>query len=436
MEKKVHHFRAVLDEFLLLEGSRQLAGTLSWNEERDVVIFDAADLLPGEKKLQARAKISFEEKLNNQWTKVKFNGKVVTESAESNFETGKAPDFIPDQNIAVSYPLLNQLNFHPKEYPTGFVQLKDGQPYLFTPRSDWIQKIRMTESLTGRFIETAFTYDPTKRQVTFGIPEGLQNSKIYRLEIINIPKQNTVIDQNIQRVGRELSIDQSAGTATLTTQSFNGELNMLETKSILQTYFKTSQYNTFVEKMQHISLAPVIRLSPGINIFQLISYLKGDESFEEVEVSEKSGMHKLLHPEAVTEGNQWYEQYAFPLIYEGYPLLGWMKVNRPNPEQLGIPPVRDVYFDNIRSGLPLLNNVDSPSLLPFTDEYLVYNLGQSVASDFRDMQRHAVNYAADHPSEISSRLTALVIQPLPHIRTLPNKTSLCYSRDQYNFVQP
>jgi hypothetical protein len=103
-----------------------------------------------------------------------------------------------------------------------------------------------------------------------------------------------------------------------------------------------------------------------------------------------------------------------------------MKVNRPNPEKLGIPPVRDVYFDNIRSGSPLLNNVDAPSPLPFTDEYLVYNFGQSVASDFRDLQRHAVNYAADHPSEIPPRVAALVIQPLPHIRYGPYRIKLHY----------
>jgi hypothetical protein len=32
------------------------------------------------------------------------------------------------------------------------------------------------------------------------------------------------------------------------------------------------------------------------------------------------------------------------------------------------------------------------------------------------MQRHAVNYVADHPNLITPRLEALVIKPMPHIR--------------------
>ena len=416
MQNKKHFFRAVLDEFVVLNGTQRINGGLTWNNENDVVIFDASDLLPGEKKLKAKAKLTFEEKLNGIWTKVKFDGKIVMETAESNFETGEAPDHIPVNNVSLSYPLTNQINFYPKEYHEGFIQLEEGQPYLFNPGQEWIQKIRMTEPLTQQYVETDLAYNPKDKRVTFNIPDDFQNSKVYQFEIVNIPRQKTVIDQNVQKIDKELNIDQSAGTATLTTQSIEGDLNSLETKAIYSTRFRTSNYNTFIEKMKSISLAPVIRLSLGINIFQLTSYLKGDELFDEAELSGSPDFKKLITMEAITQGNEWYERYTYPLIYDGYPLLGWMKVGRTNPYDLGIPPVKDIFIENSKQNITLQDNGGNFSSLPFTNEYLAYNLGESVAADFRDMQRHAVNYVADYPSRITPRLEALVIQPLPHIR--------------------
>ncbi|MEX1239906.1 MAG: hypothetical protein WEB30_09315 [Cyclobacteriaceae bacterium] len=413
MEKRTHHFRATLDEFVVLDGSRRINGSLAWNSEKDVVIFDATDLLPGNKKLRARAKLTFEEKINGAWTKVKSNGKIVMETAESNFETGAAPDYIPENNIAFSYPLRDQVNFHPKEYSQGFIQLKEGQPYLFNPGEPWIQKIRITESLSGQFIETVPVYHSNTRQVTFSIPDGFLNSKVYQLEIVNIPKQANTIDQNVQTINTELNIDQSAGTATLTTKAIEGALNMLQAKPIYSSRFRTSKYNSFLEKMQHVTLTPSIRLSEEVNIFQLASYLRGDEFFERAEILSSGEFSNLIRVEAVTDGNEWYDRHVYPLIYDGYPLLGWMKVRRPDPYRLGIPPVRDIYFENI-------NNVsltrEAPLGIPFTREYLVYNLGQSVASDFYDLQRHAVNYIADDASRITPRLESLVIKPMPTIR--------------------
>jgi len=418
VEKNTHFFRAVLDEFVVLNGYRQISGVLKWNAERDVVIFDAGDLLPGRTKLRARAKLTFEQKVNGLWSKVKFDGKIVAETAESIFETGEAPDFIPEKNVEISYPLANQLNFYPKEYAQGFVQLRDGQPYLFNPGMDWIQKARMTESLSEQYIETDLAYNATLRRITFNIPDGFQNSKIYRFEIVNVPREQKAMDQNVERIDRELNIDEAAGSATLTTQSIEGDLNMLSVKPIYSTTFRASKYNTFLEKMEHITFSPALRLSPAVNIFQLTTYLKGDEFFESAEVSGTSAAGNLIRMEAITDGNRWYEDYVYPIVYDGYPLLGWMTVRRQNIHELGIPPVRDIYIENLKPNpdITLQENITNSPAIPFTNEYLVYNLGQSVASDFRDIQRHVVNYIADHQPEITPRLEALVVEPMPHVR--------------------
>lgn len=444
IERRTHSFRAVLDEFVVLDGSRRITGDLVWNADKDVVVFDAVDLLPGQRKLKARAKLTFEEKLNGNWSKVKFDGKIVTETAQSEFETGEAPGYIPTSNVAYAYPLVNHTNFYPAEYQQGFIQLNDGQPYLFQPGKEWVQRVRMTESSTGHFLETTLTYNTRTRQVTFTIPADLRSSTIYQLQIVNIPKVVHTIDANVRQVETRLSFDDQAGTATLHTQAVEEDLDMLHTKTIFQTAFRTSQHKTFREKMKHTTLTPVIRLSPAINTFQLTSYLKGDEYLNAQELSSFPDKRYLVQAEAILEGNKWYERYVHPVVYEGYPLLGWMKIRKRNPGVLGIPPVRDIYFENVRDGFPLEGNTGLP--VSFTNEYLVYNVGQSVASDFFDIQRHAVNFIVDNPAEINPRIASIVLSSMPYIRygpyrlrlnyTIPglNKTTSSYEMEIFNRI--
>src|SRR5690606_36926073 len=196
-----------------------------------------------------------------------------------------------------------------------------GQPYLFDPDDDWTQKVRMTQTNSEEYLEVEPSYDARQRMITFPVPPGLQNGKTYRLEIVNIPRNGTAVDQNVEKVTQALAMDASAGNATPTTQSITGTLSALETKSIYSATFRTSKYNTFTEKMQHINLSPAIRYNLGNNVFQLVGSVSGDERFV---ADELSGPGKVMRMEAVTEGNRWYERYVYPFLYEDYPLLVWM----------------------------------------------------------------------------------------------------------------
>lgn len=427
LEGKTHSFRAVLDEFTVRDGVKRIEGQLNWNAEKDVVVFDAFDLLPGQKKLHVQAKLTFEEKINGDWQKVRFSGKIVAENAETKFETGKAPDFIPESNIVYAYPVPNQLNFFPGEYSVGFLRLKEGQPYLFNPGKEWMQTVRMVNASTRAYVETSFTYDVRKREVTFRLPSDLVPATVYEFQIVNVPRQTTHVDQNVETVSREIKIDESAGTATMTTQQVEGSLDMLEAKPIYQSHFRTSRHKTFAEKMASVSLSPVIRLSPEINIFQLTAYLRGEEGFDDTELPRAAASQTFLRAEAILENNSWYDNHVHPLVYDGYPLFGWMRVNRPQPDVLGIPPVRDIYFRNVKRNIPS-GFVDGATMIApaFTDEFIVYNVGRSVAADFRDVQRHAVNFVVDHPEAITPRLELLVTRPLPSIRYGPYRLRLSY----------
>jgi hypothetical protein len=421
-----HFFRAILDDFVVFNGSRQITGDLVWNTDSDVVIFDAADILPGEEKIKAKARLTFEERINGTWIKVKLDGRIVAETAETNFETGVAPDHIPEENILVSYPQADQVNFHPREYSRGFVQLKDGQPYLFKDDPEWIQKIRFSDGASAGYRQTELVYHPHERRIDFGLPEDLQTSTLYRLEIVNIPKQETVVDQNVQKIDTELNLDESAGNATLTTQAIEGNRNSFEEEILYSHAFRTSRYNTFMEKMRDIRLMEANRFTLGVGIFQLGAYLEGPERFDISEISMSPSDESFIRVEAILEGNKWYERYVHPLVYADYPLLGWMNVGRINPSELGIPPVRDVFMVN--GSRTLLSKDNGVKILSpaFSNEYIAYNLGESVAKDFRDLQRQAVNFIVDFPSVIHPRLERLVTEPLPYIRYGPYKIQMTY----------
>jgi hypothetical protein len=426
LENKVHYFRAVLDEFTIVDGTQSLIGALQWNLDKDVVIFDGQEILPGEKTLKAKGKLTFEEQINSVWTKVKFDGKIVEETAETSFTTSKAPDYIPANNVAVSYPLIGQINFYPKEYAQGFIQLKDGQAYLFSPGKEWKQKIRMTNGTSFKYIESDLAYNATAKKVTFTLPVGFENSTVYMFEILNIPSQATIIDANVTKVETEIKTDPNAGTATLTTKDIQGMLDKREVKTVYTTSFRTSKYNTFGDKFKSITRGQSLRKSVARYAYVLNTYMGGDELLDAAELSGLMGTEKLIQMEAVLTGNSWYTNYPYPRLYESYPYYGW-KVSRANPTALGVPPVKDMTFNNFTQALKLTEGDLAFTPVAFTtNEYVTYNVGQSVHSDYEAIKLQAVNYVANAPSRLNTRIEAIILKPAPFIKYGPYKVKVNY----------
>lgn len=54
------------------------------------------------------------------------------QSESGAFRTGPAPDFVPEDNVTFAYPVNKQTNFFRNESNQGYVQLAQGQDYLFT----------------------------------------------------------------------------------------------------------------------------------------------------------------------------------------------------------------------------------------------------------------------------------------------------------------
>ncbi|HEY9007689.1 MAG TPA: hypothetical protein VIM75_16230 [Ohtaekwangia sp.] len=442
LENRHRTFRGKLVEFSVKDGVNAITGTTRWNEDHDVVVLDPDDVLPGKKELKVVVKITFEEKVNGVWKTVQFEGKDVEENAETAFTTGEAPDYIPASNVSISYPLPGQYNFYPKEYNQGFIQLKKGQPYLFTPGAEWSQKLHFTDVNAQRYAETDIKYNDSDRKVYFTIPDGIQTGKLYHLEILNIPLQKQVLDANVTKV--ETEVAGSNGQSTVTTKTLEGDLTLRDAKTIYTLTLRTSQYNTFKEKMAGIQQAQAMRMQlPEPNIFQLISHLSTPEWLDEYEVTGGNGFEKLVQGEAILDDNNWYNKNIYPLVYEGYPLNGNMSITNRDALVLGVPPVRSVYIEQA-AYYPVLTEkaTDIPAITTTGD--LKYDLMQPMFADYRDIQHQVANYVVDHPERVTPRFSTLLTSGFPVYKygkyslrfkyVIPgvNKVSSTYDLEMFN----
>ncbi|GCC53184.1 hypothetical protein SanaruYs_34270 [Chryseotalea sanaruensis] len=421
VENIKHYYKAMLDEFKIETETSSLAGTSVWNEAKDVVVFNGQEVLPGESKITVKVKLSFQERINGIWALAKFDNQTVEEVATLTFETDKAPDYIPEHNVSYSYPIKGQLNFYPQEYDKGFIQLRSGQDYLFENKNGWIQKVRM--STDNGFAETDLTYNNQAKRIDFNMLLGFDKSKVYRFEILSIPTQTMRIDANVRLINTELQ-NYSGSTDTLSTKTLEGDIAQLEVKSIFKSAFRTSKYKTFGEKLSSITLRHAVRNSVSINVFNLSSYLIGDEIWDAAELIGLNGNAPFIKLEAVTHNNEWYQNIVYPLLYSGYPLTSTIQLT--DTTIYGFPPIRHNYFVLKHALASLPEGVNTYTMPSFSSEYIVYGMNVPVHLDFLELQRKAVDYVTDNPSAYNSRLQSIIQGRTPYIRFGPYYIKLKY----------
>jgi hypothetical protein len=445
IENRTRSFRGKLVEFSVKDASQTVPATTRWNEELDVVVLDPHDVLPPKKELKVTVKILFEELVSGMWKPVIFEGKQVEELRETNFTTGEAPDYIPDSNVELSYPLVGQYNFFPKEYNQGFIQLKKGQPYLFEVGKEWIQKIHFSDQVAQTYVETDVSYNAGDRKVNFTIPTGMNTDKLYRMEILNLPVQNQVLDANVQKIETELAGSGKDGEATLTTKSIEGSLTLLDAKTVYGLILRTSKYNTFREKMAAVSLASAMREQVSTAIFQLNARVNTAEWLDEYDVNGGDNFSRLVQPEAILDNNNWYGNYIYPLVYEGYPLRGNMWVSTRDPQVFGVPPVRSIYFEQ-NTYYPVLTKENMAAVPAVGYGYIRYDVMRPMVADYKDIQHQVAIYVVDHPERVTARFGKLLTELFPFYKygkygirlkyVIPgvNKVSSTYDLELFNAI--
>jgi hypothetical protein len=425
-ENNLMSYRANLDEFTLVDADYVVPGKLTWNDEKDVVAFDSYDILPSEKKIKVKVQIGFEEKSGNAWIPVKAtNGDIVKEIKEVTFTTGKAPDHIPLSNVAYSYPIVNQFNFYKDESTKGYIKLKKGQPDLFRPGQEWVQKAKFTKRAGGQAL-TNISYSST--QVNFTVPgSSLAVGSIYSFQIVNMPAQAAAaVDENVQRGVTKKGIAEGEASFEIETKTIEGNLDILQEKEIFGSNFRTSTYPTFLGKFNSMTRVLGWRRPIRTGIHELGSTLIGTELFDKFEVLGDESTAPLMQFEAKLSGNVFYENYIHPLVYKGYPVDGFSITWR-DPNELGVPPVRGIYFRQYPSNKVLTEAEISAGQGSYITDMgaIIYNLTHYYAKDYLDLQQQvASKYANGAVSD--SRLQYLLETPFPKIRFGDYKVDVKY----------
>lgn len=408
-------FRIILDHFHLKNQDKVYTANLSWNDDNTVAVFDNMEVLAPNTEFVAQVQVSFEEFENGKWSKVLINGKAVTEVSESNFTTGPAPDYIPHQNIAYSYPQINQFNFYPNEYPDSYIKLKKGQAYLFENNENWHQEIRLITS-SGDTSKTTCTY--INNEIGYKIPNNLKLNSVYEVQVVSVPhKKSASLDGNITSLERDVEIAGVKTDTKITTKKATGSLEALQESLIFNSTFRTSNYKSFTAKLEAMNISEGWRLpdSRGQSLHILGNNISANEFFDQSELYGINNNPALVHIEANLADNNYYNNYVHPLVYKDYPSLTVPEARIQRRDNLGIPPTKAVYI-NQEPRVPVTlssSAFQNGASSPIRSANFIYELPYYMKVDYRDLQSQTAHYCVYRNGTYTQRRLAILEKSFP-----------------------
>ncbi|RPH33594.1 MAG: hypothetical protein EHM93_04740 [Bacteroidales bacterium] len=376
-------FRVALDYFKILDNEQEIPVNTNWNSNRDVLALKPVEVLPGQKGLKASIKVHFQYQEGGVWKDYAVNGEVEGEESVVIFRTGDAPDYITQGNVKYTYPVKNMVNFYKNEYGKSYIELNQGVNYLFAKPGSWTYLARFSSS--GNTLNMPVTYNSTTKRVELDVPASLTNSAIYQMRILRVPsgQSNLVVDKNVTATETNLSEDQS-----ITTKDIEGTLSEEGLTELYSLHFRTSKFNTFVEKMNNFSQRKASYFV-GQGIALLYNFLEQSELFGKMEMEN-------IVLEAYLDNNEWYNNSYKNLIYTNYPIRSDVTIDWRESQVAGIPPIRscrlvqsntpiELTQDNITTGSLNFDN----TVVPRIEYYLSYY----VIQDWANLRSQSFKYA-------------------------------------------
>lgn len=310
-------YRVRLDQeesFVFLHGNR-VQGTFIVANDHLSAQFIPEQILPGTTAADFIISLYFEEKRSNGWYPIKEHGEVVIERDTLTFTTGPGLDYIPNQNIAASYPLDGQYNFYKKENELGkgYILLARAQPDLLLQVPTGIrQELRLTKSQEFSYSTFPIEINSKGSEINYQLPEtALAYDQVYQLQLVHI----------------------------------NAATN--EQQVLYEWYFRTSKYPSLTEKMAQFSALPLGSRGGIIAVGTV------DEPFGAEELG-KAGNPGQLEFSADVSGD-WYQQSVIQQMYDDFP----HKVNGcVNTEEVSL--AEHAYADDLSRAIHLGQQIDVP----------------------------------------------------------------------------
>ena len=343
---QVRNFRIKLRPLSLQRrpGNQNVVGRITNAADKYSSYYSPNDVLASSKLYRFTATAYGEEFISGSWQPARKNdGSIIEQTVASSFISGTAPDYIPQSNIAFSYPLNGQRYFLQNECRNGVVRLKTGQPNLFLPREGYrlefiVRFIPLDLNLQP--IDVPFTYNTTARGIYFNIPE-LLNNKAYYVQIISkeislaitsaglggLPQFNLVISgQNtaVTNIRERLLFSNRSVNVFLTQRTISASRVRFGEKLLYVFYFKTSQYNTLEEKLTAYNYNSTEAPAPmGIFELKTAKYI-GTENFDYYDFTphrwSQTGNNYTVGPLVKTIASErtaaWHTNFTNPHIYD------------------------------------------------------------------------------------------------------------------------
>jgi hypothetical protein len=337
-----------------------IPGTIEFGTNNLVAAFRPSDILEGNQEFRIDITL---EVLQRRAGEVEFTPAYLgvnaptIQSASGTFRTGPAPDFVPEDNVTLSYPVNLQTNFFSHESSQGYVQLAQGQDYLFAGSSGngpdpskWQQKIRFWQHGSSTPVSISnYTYDTEANRINFAIPSGqLQPSKVSRFDLVDIPiAQDQSIDDNLVLVQTDLREnlpdgvipDDNLTEILLETRMAEGQVEGLQARQLYRLDFRTSQFATFAAKVgawnQNFAFVQLQALTPTTNsegasipylsINDFGAVVSGPEGLDKYDLEGnilgEKNINRLVRSSAnlANTASNWYADHIGPNVYNKFP---------------------------------------------------------------------------------------------------------------------
>ncbi|NOQ25700.1 MAG: hypothetical protein GQ564_10105 [Bacteroidales bacterium] len=327
-------YKISLEEFKVYykETNQALEGYKQLGDDGKLYMLDPSEPFESQKDMVVFAKVGFKRKLNGSWIDVKGNdGSPFYEIKEAEFKSGDRPKEILPEHVKFSYPVAMQYNYYPNEHESGYIFVTENYSYLFsTEKPEGFNQVMMFTDTDEKKSQTNFSYkaNSADNDIRLEIDYSTQNinfsnDEIYKMTIVNVP-QNTSsgISGNITTSESKLNDNEDI---SVTTQQAEGTLDMLEQKEIYALHFRTSSYNTFVEKMNAIPNYEGVAWQEYPHVHLLGSNLyDGASTSEMFDVNESNSLfpdNNLIRIKPIYSKTDWYNNKISDLIYENKEML-------------------------------------------------------------------------------------------------------------------
>ena len=390
-EEEYVSYKVKLNHFDVTDNGAEIVGNLKWNEDKTVVAFESDEILPPHRELKVSVLVTWQELINDTWTDLAD----ATEIREVTFTTGEAPNYIPEHNVAYSYPVRNQYTFLQDEYGSGYLHLLRGQRYLFEATDEqgrsWKYAARFTATDASSYTDKTVTY--RNKTITFDAPSGLANEAVYQLAFLKKPVTATRVDENVVRTESEVTLA-DADNVTTAERNIEGVLAIADIETLYSYGFRTSQYNTFSAKVEAMyGQQTTSGIVQDIVIFKVGALLSMPEVWDETELQGTHGQPALVKMYADLS-NPWFADHMVPLLYEHYPVNTKVVIDWRTPTVAGVPPIYSVVPE-LRATAPTLTAVQITSgSAPRVagDIKIHYQLPTYTYKDHRHLRLKAINH--------------------------------------------